>query len=494
MTEKQMIAKETVGYSTSLYVSQVIAIIKGFVIAKFLGPSMYGTWQVLNIILSYSSNSHLGILHGMNKEIPYYRGKEDLEKVEETKNTAFGSVFLMSIFVSIFLIAISFFLKDTYFIGGIRIVAGIILFNQLYFFYGLLLRANKKFILLAKRNILFASINLIAIICLIVKYKIYGALFALLSAYIIIIFWLLKKGKEKFKFQINFEETLRLLKIGGPILVIGFGYTILSTVDKWMIVAMIDKTNLGYYGIAMAISGLIYFVPNTVGWIMYPRLLEKYGENDDIESLKNRVFIPTLILMYLTPFMIGALLIVIHLPVNYILPKYIPALSVVNILLPATFFMSVIRVGGNFLITINKHYNILVIQIISIILSLSLNYLFIKSGMGIIGVALGTAITYFFYGSAIMGSTLKQYTDKVSEFIKFFIKGYIPFAYTLGIVLILNFFIKTPTDLYHDICTTLIKLIFFIILNSPLLYYINRKTAVLSEIFRVLKLAGVHSK
>ena len=108
MTEK--IIKDVVKLTGSSYVSFLCTFASGLVVRRFLGPAIMGLYSELMLILIYSKNHHLGILNSLDREIPFFRGKEDYGKVQELKDIGFTVCLATSIFASIILISIPFFL------------------------------------------------------------------------------------------------------------------------------------------------------------------------------------------------------------------------------------------------------------------------------------------------------------------------------------------------------------------------------------------------
>lgn len=77
--------------------------------AKKLGPATWGIWQLLYLILAYSSFIHLGVINGMNREIPVLNGRGDQKSVRLIKSVSLGSVLVSSIMAgfSIFIFALA---------------------------------------------------------------------------------------------------------------------------------------------------------------------------------------------------------------------------------------------------------------------------------------------------------------------------------------------------------------------------------------------------
>ena len=57
--------------------------------AKFLTPFEFGVSQTVMLIPSYFFFMQLGVYSGLNRNIPYYQGKGDVEKVERQTSTSY---------------------------------------------------------------------------------------------------------------------------------------------------------------------------------------------------------------------------------------------------------------------------------------------------------------------------------------------------------------------------------------------------------------------
>ena len=69
--------KEFVVFAISSIVMQGSRFFVNMWAAKQLGPSTMGIWNALSLILTYTPFMTLGVLNGMGREIPFYRGQED---------------------------------------------------------------------------------------------------------------------------------------------------------------------------------------------------------------------------------------------------------------------------------------------------------------------------------------------------------------------------------------------------------------------------------
>jgi len=460
MAHEKEIIRDTSIFTVARYAAYFFTVLTGLVIAKVLGPASFGVYSALMLIVTYSQYSHLGLLPAMTKKVPFYNGKKEYEKARETKNIAFSGAIIIILLISLTLIIASFFIKnlDEHTINGMRIVAVIIILQQIFFFYQNHLRVEKKFLMIGKTLLVYSIAYFIFIIILIIRFRLEGIFFALLIAYCIVLFYIFKKEKFKFKITIMPKKIVQLMRFGFPLLTIGIMSIFLISIDKLMIIKFMDKIQLGYYSIATLIAGIILFIPKSISSVIFPHLLERYGEKEDKAHIKNYLFQPTLIISYLMPVVTGLIFITAPVAIYYILPKYIQGITAVKILVCAVFFMSIVSTSTHFLVTINKERKLLLVQAMSIVVAIILNYVFIINGCGIKGVAIATAITYFFYSTCILVYSFRHYIHKVVPLIKFFTKTYIPFLYII-LILALSNLIPITGNLSRDILLTVFSMV-----------------------------------
>ena len=106
---KEKIIANTVKYSLAQYISQGIGFIIAIALRRFLGPYYMGIWSLLKVVQSYFSYLTLGVNSAAIYKIPFFKGKKDNIAEEETKDTAFSFIFLVSLLSSLCLIGAAIF-------------------------------------------------------------------------------------------------------------------------------------------------------------------------------------------------------------------------------------------------------------------------------------------------------------------------------------------------------------------------------------------------
>ena len=78
------LTKNSIRYTFATIFSQTIGLFRGLLIPIIFNAFELGAWNLSNIIINYGNNSHLGTLHGMNKFIPYLKGKNQENSIQNT--------------------------------------------------------------------------------------------------------------------------------------------------------------------------------------------------------------------------------------------------------------------------------------------------------------------------------------------------------------------------------------------------------------------------
>jgi hypothetical protein len=86
---RNTIIKDSSKFLSATVIAQVVSLVRGFILPVLFEPVQLGVWNLMNVILGYGANSHLGLLHGMNKTIPCLRGQNRTQEIEDVKSSIF---------------------------------------------------------------------------------------------------------------------------------------------------------------------------------------------------------------------------------------------------------------------------------------------------------------------------------------------------------------------------------------------------------------------
>lgn len=369
--------------------------------AKRLGPETWGFWYVLNLALAYGGLAHLGVINAMNRDVPVFRGKGDADKVHLIQSVSVGVLLVTTTVAGLIMLVSLTFLEN---IPRAPLATLIVLFiaTQPYFFLQVYLKSDGQFERLSLQQLLLAIIFPLGVVPLTIRYGLSGFIAGQALVTVLISLFILRTWTLHLKPSFDFQETLRLIRVGLPIMLVGLMYTLLTTADRWVITALLDVQQLGYYSLAIMVLGVLSLVPMVIAQQMYPRMAEAWGRtNHPGEVLRwalrqmgmaVAVTIPIILILY---FAAPPL-------IETFLPAYLEGVTPVKIILLGPLFLAFSGGFANLLNTLDKQVYYLAIQAAALLVNVGLNIFFVKAGLGISGVALGTTLTYAVYGLALV--------------------------------------------------------------------------------------------
>jgi O-antigen/teichoic acid export membrane protein len=479
--EKDILNK-SLSYSLAIYIRMMSKLFSGFFIAKFLGPTIYGLKNAFDLSLSYEAYSDLGTFSALNREVPYFRGENDTKKVNAALNSIFAVNIIYAAAASVILISISKYLK---FIGyeskyvDFMFFLGIIIFvTKVRAFFQTKLKSEMKFFLLSRIEIIYGLSFSVLGVVLSYLYGFRGLLIGMLIANLLCIIFILFKERQIPKLSISFQMYWHLLKIGIPLMILFFLIMLLACANRTLIIALISQEALGYFGIAMVAVNIVALIPGVIHNVTLAPLMEKLGAEKDKSRIRHFFTEPAILMAYTLPILIVFLYYFIHLPIDYYLNKYIPAISVVKILVAGSFFQAVASPALSVSLGLNKQTKLIFVVAPIVLLNIGLNFAFIKLGWGIEGAALATSITYFiyffimvFFASNLLGGGIKEYLNTSMLILT-------PFLYSTIIVIIIESYLRlTVTNIWNDIMYTSLQFCTFTVVYSLIFFKIRKHSA-----------------
>ncbi|HET8650644.1 MAG TPA: hypothetical protein VFL95_11420, partial [Gemmatimonadales bacterium] len=162
------------------------------VAAKLLGPTLYGLWNALNLVLANGVNyGHLGVLNAMNREVPFNRGRGELELNQSIVDVSFTTALIAAAVMAGACLLASFVGRfDPVTAFGLRVLALLILVQQLQVFYDLVLRSHDRFRLVASEQGLLSILLLTVVIAFTIVGGFAGFLWGQVLVYLAVLLYL----------------------------------------------------------------------------------------------------------------------------------------------------------------------------------------------------------------------------------------------------------------------------------------------------------------
>lgn len=483
-SNKVSVLKDTAVYSSATIVVQMITVILAVYIRRMLGPEAMGVWVLLQVYLTYISYFNLGVFGAVYRKIPILRGKGDEDKIESLKNSAFSYVAISSTVASL-LVVIGALLFQSQLSApiyyGLLSLAILNLLQRANNYQVSVLITDKNFSLISQFNILSAILNALFVVILVWSFHLYGLYLAMIFSYLFNFFYLFLIANLRFKFQWKKEELKELIQFGFPLVGLGLVTKLFYSLDKLIIVKFLSLTELGVYSIATMALGYIVIFPNMFHIVIYPRILEKFGEGKDQASLTKYSIVPVKLISIYFSFVLGGIWIIAPYMCNLFLPEFSRGIPALKILIVGGCLLSLFEQMNTLLLGHNRHlWTIPVMLGLSGIMFAIDRYL-IHIGRGISEIAListgGYALSYIIASFFALDRIFKRFQVIIE-----LSKTLIPLSLNVFVLVLLD-------SIWRDvsIVSLMVKTILYLIWLPVILIVFDSKLSILSMVYRTFK-------
>jgi O-antigen/teichoic acid export membrane protein len=476
------IVRDATALSGTLYLSQGIYIIRGFIIARFLGPSVYGVWSIFRSFLGSASFLGLGTQQAMRREVPFSIGEGNKRRKALIIQSSLSWNVLITSIVMVIVFLLSFTKAANQFATEVRLAGILFVLNAVHIFMRPKFNSEQKILLLSKYIMAYAILNTLFGLSFLYFFKLKGLLLGMIIAQFILLTYLVVNNHLSLKLSIDKNLLFELFSIGFPIMIFSFIVFLMGNVDKYMVFAMLGRKMTGYYGLAAFASSAVGYISYSMTNVVFPRMMYTYAKTGEIKDIEKYYIKPMFVLSGIIPIILCIIYINVKLILVYLLPSYLPGITVVRILIISLFFSTILGLPTNLLIALNKQKKFAIIMAIVLFLDVCIIFLAIKNGFGIKGVAFST--TFFFALASTLANIyalflLKYKIRKISRKI---LSIYWPFIYSFAsMFLIISVSISNNVIIDH-----IIKSLVFLLLAFPLFIYIEKNSMIARKVFGLL--------
>ena len=362
------------------------------IIARLLGPSGKGIVSLTMLVPSFTV---LLVSFGIGISNVYFIGQKKYDIQGIINNSVFSSlaiglpaVLLLWVFAPYIT---SSFLKGVP-PSFLRVACFLIPLEMLKDYLSRIMLGRDKFKSFAITKSLGASFLILFVCLLVFRFNILRALIAYIIASlgeVIVCLIFVRERKYKILPMFNksiFSDSIRFgIKAQVGSIFQYFNYRFDVFIVNWFLSA----SAVGYYTVAVAIAELIFFIPDSLAWALFPRVSS--SDTKTANKFAPQVFRHTMLLTSIAAFIIF----ILSKPLILLVfgQKFIPSVKPLQVLLPGIVAMSLRKVTGGYLSGIGKPEYNSYCALISLGATIFLDFLLIPK-IGIIGASLATTVSY----------------------------------------------------------------------------------------------------
>jgi len=314
--------------------ASALTFLKTMVFAAYLPPLSMGYYSIALTIASYGAFLQLGILSGLNRELPVTLGKGDITYSSNiVGETTVALVCLQLIGICLYyliLLTMPFTdasLRTAFFLGGLLAFS-----TPLYSLIMVRLRSEQRVLSFAMLALIesMATITLGTLAIVYVGYEAVILLSALINAlcFFIVTSKLLAPANY---LHFKMKETIYLVRIGLPMMLAGLLANLQLSMDRLFLIKSAPPSTIGIYHIGILPLSMGVALGSIVNQYVGPRLLFKYGQGYSLPYIfKQNIIVSFVIIVTLLLFWPVAYLGIRYVIENW-LPQYRGSLSIFSI-------------------------------------------------------------------------------------------------------------------------------------------------------------------
>ena len=485
MDQKREIITNISRHASSRYFSQFLGFFTSTLMRRFLGHYYMGIWQILGVILGYSTWANLGTENAVFYKLPMARGSGDDAEAENVKNVVFSFVACVSIALSSLTLVIALIMRTMLprelFIGLLAVSALIVL-QRVYTYHVMLLRANKNFTVLSLSIAFDAAVNLLLVIFFVSHMRLYGLYIVVMAMPVLNVMFIRLFSPYQIRYDLKLNKLISYIRFGLPIFLGNVVDQLLKSIDKIMIAKMMGLVPVGLYSLTSMATNYTTEASKNFSIVITPYFLEDYGKSKDIRKVSKYLVTSAEIMSCFMATLLGAIYLAVPVFVTHILPQFKDGIMAMRISLLAAFFQMASPQSTNFLIAVDKQMRLLVILGLGLLVNIVGNYLLLSHGYGISGASAATALSSLIIFLITTVYSMAHFA-KMREMSALLLKIAFSLIFSITVCLLLERFVVYP----HAVLETLMRLTLFILFSAPLIVATNRKTRVLNIMVSIVK-------
>ena len=493
----------------SSYFSMLLGVLRSVLVMRMLGPSAQGIRKIVDLFNKYLSNAHLGVLHGVNKQVPLLLGQNDRQQVQAVEDVGITWIIALTLAASVAMAVIGLFSPTGHLTTGLAITigAGALLVGQTYTVYRTMARAWGNFAALGIVGGVETIVTFVFTLAGAWKFGVLGTMIGGLIASCIALLVLSGLAPIRIRVDFNLKLGFELARIGLPIAIYIFADTLLRSVDQTIIGWKYEAYRFGLYSMATQIAAYLYAIPESAGFVIWPKIMQAYGAADgDHTVMRRQIVLPTLMAGIFMPVLAGIAFIVLPPMVSLVLPKYVDGIAAAQMLGLGAVFLAIPMATNSLLIARSHEYLAVLAKFAGAAVGAAGCWWVVNHGGSLMALAIAASVGYGVAAAVSVGIVLPQYENSLWRTVRMFFSVFAPFLWSMVCL-------KTSSLAARIVCGgphvamfpgaehalelgwgyTGVRLGVFLLLMVPLLIYGDYKTHAVREVRAMVRSWGGRS-
>lgn len=317
----------------SFGLQQVVQALTGFLIVRVLLPEQYGVWSLFAVVLAFAMQLHFGAINLMHQEVPFLVGRQDHDRARQVVDAAFSSSLTNCLIAALLIVVVGAVSRPhTVTFTQVVLLAALIVLQELFTFVNFWLRAYQRFGPLGAFLTFYSCANMALVAGLAWWKQLTGVLlgYVITTALTVVVFTVRERVPLRFVptmpwGRTKFREALQLL-------LWTMMFMFLTTLDRAYIGNRLGMLSLGFFGVSVLLSNLLYSSGEVVLQVLFPKANAVMGTRGDSAEVGHLLLSSAETLSYMLSAVLGLGFLLLPDAVPLLLPRYeqgIPAARII---------------------------------------------------------------------------------------------------------------------------------------------------------------------
>ncbi len=373
-------------------VAQGASLLRMFVAARVLGPAVYGAWLGLRLIVDYGSSLDFGVLTAMLRNYALLVGRGDEAGARKVRATAFTFAMTTGVVAALVLTGIAFAWPRPEERKVLAAIATLLVVNLGRSYFVVHVKANQEFSRLAFSSVC-GGVTTLVTLPLISAWGLSGLVWGMVCQGLAEIASIAHHAGVP-RLRMSWDTLKVQLQYGLPCTATAFAFTLLSSMDRTLILQMLGAEHLGRYGVAFICGMISTIVASVPSIVTSPRLARRYGETGRASDLGPVLLGALPQICVAGAIAAGAGAIAIPPLVHRLLPKYLEGVRAAQIIVISGYLLAPIGLAASCLAALHqlKRYGAVLLGAAGVTYVLGRLLLFVRPTLTMVAVAVALGL------------------------------------------------------------------------------------------------------
>jgi O-antigen/teichoic acid export membrane protein len=447
------IIRDFIGIAGSQYLVRLLLMARGVIAARLLGPASFGLWNGLSLLMDYGTQSQLGTLQGLDQTVPPRIVEGDTRGLTRIKRAGLFNLLVFGLgftaLCAVYFLRSPGLVRSFWGEGGLTLACLTAVLINVSYYHNSILRSHGDVGSVSAWTLIQGLIGAVLGVALIPRLGAWGLLYGWLAGTLVALAYVRFRGGRFVPLAPAVSPDSRLLlTVGFPMFVYVVLNFVMRSLDRLVILRFLGIESLGFYQLAVMAINMLLYLPDSLAYVIYPRILARYHEaGSDPEAVREPIERAMRFVSLLLPLFCAVAYLAADDAVLWILPKYRAGVPSLRILCFGAAALGLGSLSSVVLMTLRRQAVLIPVAVTTTLVGGGLMIAAARFGFGIRGVAWVTLATYAAHSAAMLWFTFGGLGERPWRRLLYVTRLFAPLAIAILLAFVCNTFLPWGNEI-----------------------------------------------